>query len=233
MKRLIISPRQSTFITSLAQETISDSYIVIAEKGKINDSVFKDLYKSKLIQLDEFETYISKNFFDFPLEKLDPLWFYNYVYGNIEYLFEVVKVILGKGVEEIYLPSGLLDILSLYITREMLNNLYILSRNTDFEKIGKIKIYVERPHLDYFLTMWEGIEKTKYSLMFKAWTKIYEKFEVLNYFDWGGGLSLQYLMFKKEKPLPPVEYLAFMSGLGQNVLIKDEIENKELILCLS
>lgn len=226
MKRLIISPRQNTFLTSLSPETIKESYIVILEKGTINDAIFKDVFKSKLIQLDEFVTHIPKNFFTISQDKIEPFWFYNYVYGNGEYISEILKATLSKGVEEIYLPSGLLDILALYATREILNNFGLFQDK-------QVKIYVERPFLDYFLTMWEGIEKTKYAVMYQAWLKVYEKFEVLNYFDWGGGLSLQYLLFKKEKPLPPPEHLAFLARLGPNVLIKDEIENKELILCLS
>jgi hypothetical protein len=219
--KVIVSPRANTFFTSLSSDTFKNSIVLIVEKtGKLNYSfdIFKEAYNTKVAHLDELYMH---NAIKIDLENIEPLWFKRYIYGDPSLITQVLENI---EFDELYLPSGLFDPIAIVSTWEVLNSYGSLLQNK------RVCIYVERPFLDFFLLRWEGIEYTKYVFVYKAWEALYNKFENINYFDWGGGLSLQYHLFRFGNKLPSSELIKAWSGFD-NILVDNLIE-KELVLCV-
>jgi len=200
-----LSPDFRTLTLSLSSKTFAHSKIVVLSKlepPKLEEDYkrsFKELYDSTMVflggpKLTEVVRKVSEAFERTPEEYLSPLWFEKSISIGEDILGGIMS---NTKYDKLYLPAGLLNPLSIKLTRWVLNHYFELGLEDK-----EINIYVERPALDLYLLRWEFEEKlvkgeyrdASYEL-YQLWKKVYSKFGNVRYFSWGGGLDLDYGKF--------------------------------------
>jgi hypothetical protein len=203
--KLTLSPDFQTLTLSLSPKTFAHSKIVVLSKLESPNleedykRSFKELYDSTMVflggpKLTEVVRRVSEAFERTPEEYLSPLWFEKSISIEEDILGGIMS---NTKYDKLYLPAGLLNPLSIKLTRWVLNHYFELGLEDK-----EINIYVERPALDLYLLRWEFEEKSvkgKYRdisyELYQLWKKVYSKFGNVRYFSWGGGLDLDYSKF--------------------------------------
>jgi len=202
--KIIVAPDFPTLTLSVSPKTFSHSKIIVLSKveGELEKGYresFKEMYNSIIAFLDtpkitDIVKIVSKSFEETPEDYLSPLWFERSINIQEQFLFEVFS---KAKYESLYLPAGLLNPVSIKLTR------YVLNHYNEFNLENKrIVVYAERPALDFYLLRWEfddgikGKYRDVFSELYNLWKKVYSKFGPVKYFYWGGGLELDYNKFQ-------------------------------------